>query len=117
MIDTGPNVKRTVTSRICYNADDMKDAIRVVPHQQELGMKCEISDFKNQGDTSTWKESCTSKTQSVVGTGTMTMKPDSFTASLSVDQKGGAAPKGSKAGEKPGKVQESLTGKYISDCK
>ncbi len=110
----GPNNKSTVTSRVCYGADDVKDLIHFVPVTQEIGWKCNVQDFKNTGDASSWKITCTTKTHQLAGAGTMTLKADSYAASISLEQKPNAA----KSTEKPLKIQETVNGKLVGgECK
>ncbi|MBI3716283.1 MAG: DUF3617 family protein [Betaproteobacteria bacterium] len=105
--------KINTTSRYCYTADDVKNSQKLIPLQHEVGMKCEIKEYKLAGETATWKESCADKTSSLSGTGSMTMKADTYTYAAALEQKS----LDPKAADKPYKVTEKLSGKHIGDCK
>ena len=105
--------KINTTSRYCYSADDVKNPQKLVPFQHEVGMKCEVKEFKLVGETASWKESCADKTASLSGTGSMTMKVDTYTYTAALEQKS----LDPKAADKPYKVTEKLSGKHIGDCK
>lgn len=108
-IDTaGSGVKRTVTARACYSADDVKSAERIVPLQREAGMKCENRNIKQQSAIVDWQVACTGKEGSRSGAGRLTLTDESFTGQASLEAKG----KG-----KPIKITQSISGKRLGDCK
>src|SRR5215813_1966158 len=57
----GSPMKRTITARACYSADDVSSLPRVLPQQREFGMKCELRDPKAQGTSATWHVTCSGK--------------------------------------------------------
>jgi len=102
------NSTRTTTARVCYSADDLKVIDRVVPPQREFGMKCENREIKARGADVTWKIVCTGKEASTNGAATMTLAAESYSAHAKLD---------AKSKGKASKVEQSITGKWISDCK
>ncbi len=105
--------KVNTTIRSCYTADDIKNPQRLIPVLHEVGMKCEIKDYKLVGETASFKETCTDKATTMSGSGTMAMKADSYAYSANLEQK----PLDPKSADKVVKVKETLTGKHIGDCK
>ncbi len=110
LVEQAPNAvdKRTTTSRICYSAEDMKELERVVPPQRDFSVKCQNRDIRSQGASVTWKLACAGKDTSRSGTGKMTPATDSYTAQVAFDVK-------SKG--KTSKLEQTVTGKWVSDCK
>ena len=105
----GSNSARTVTARTCLSADDVGNLQRIVPQQQEFGMKCETRDARLQGQDATWRVACAGKDGSLNGTGKMTMAPDAYTGQAALERKA--------AGAKAVKVEQKVTGKWIdSTC-
>ena len=105
---TSSTAKRNITARNCYTADDFKAIERVVPVQREFGMKCENREVTPQGAMVSWKIVCTSKDGSLSGTGTMTLAAEGYEAKASLD---------AKTKGKASKVEQSITGKRVGDCK
>jgi hypothetical protein len=105
----GSPVKRTITARACYSADDVASLPRVLPQQREFGMKCDLRDPKAQGTSATWHVACTGKDGSMSGPAKMSMGPDSYTAEADLELK--------KPGAKPVKVAQKVSGKWLEACK
>ena len=103
----GTNTRRTITSRNCYSAADVKSAARLLPVQREVGLKCENRDIKAQGDAVSWVITCTGQSGSMVGKGTMTLGADGFAGQASLVAKTGA---------KSQKVQQSMAGRRLGEC-
>ncbi len=105
--------KVNTTIRSCFTADDIKNPQRLIPVLHEVGMKCEIKEYKLVGDNASFKETCTDKTTTMSGAGSMVMKADSYSYSANLEQK----PLDAKSADKVVKVKETLTGKHIGECK
>lgn len=103
----GTNSRRTVTSRSCYSAADVKSATRLLPVQREVGLKCENRDVKAQGDAVSWVIACAGQGGSLAGKGTLTLGADSFAGQASLVAKTGA---------KSQKVQQSMAGRRLGEC-
>ena len=110
LVEQAPNAidTRTTTSRICYSAEDVKQPERVVPPHRDFSVKCQNRDIKSQAAGITWKVACTGADATRSGTGKMTPATDSYTAQVALDVK-------SKG--KTGKLEQTVTGKWVSECK
>ncbi len=104
----GSTSKRTVTMRICYGPDDVAAAPRIIPPQREFGMKCDTRDVKTVDSAVTWRVACVGKESSLNGSGKMIPAAQSYSATASLNAKTGA---------KTSKVEQSISGKWISECK
>ena len=100
--------KRNTLSRICLGPDDVKIAARVIPAQRSLGMHCDNLGLDDQGTTLTWKVACKGKEGSINGAATMTLAAESYVAQVKLD---------SRVGSKAGKLEQTITGKRVGDCK
>ena len=101
-------VKKTVTSRLCYGAADVAAVPRMLPPQRGLGMQCEAADVKaGEAASWNWKLACSGKEGAYAGTGSLRSTPVNYSAKVSLEQKRGA--KGSK-------IDQSTTGRWVSDC-
>lgn len=109
-VDQAPNTidKRTTTSRICYSADDLKVPERFVPPQRDFSVKCQNREVKAQSASVTWKLVCTGTDVSRTGTGKMVPAIDTYSAQVAFDVK----TKG-----KASKLEQTVTGKWVSECK
>lgn len=58
----------------CYRPEDVKDLRRTIP---EKNKDCQVSDWKESGNTVTWKMSCTGKAP-MTGTGRITYAGDRY---------------------------------------
>lgn len=104
----GSSTRKTLVSQACYSADDAKNVIKMLPPQQELGSKCQVSNIAINGESATWKLSCAGKGFTLAGPSRMTMKSDSYSGSADLER---------KASGKPGKVTQTITGKWLGQCK
>ena len=104
----GSTARRSVTARACHSADDVKSLQQVLPRQQEFGMQCTTRDLKLNGANATWRVDCSGKEGSLSGPAKLTLAGDSYTGSADLQR---------VAGGKPSKVQQTITGKWISACK
>ena len=105
----GSPVKRTVTARTCFTADDVGNLARILPQQREAGMKCESREAKAQGASATWRVVCAGKDSSLAGPGKMTLAPEAYSGQADLELK--------KAGAKPVKVEQKVSAKWIEACK
>lgn len=99
--------KRTITSRTCYSAEDVKSVERVLPQQRDFGMKCQHREIKAQGSVVTWKLTCSGKEGSSAGPVKMTLGAESYTAQATLDV---------KTNGKARKVEQNITGKLVGAC-
>jgi hypothetical protein len=104
----GVDAKRATTSRACFTAADIASTQQALPRQADFGAKCSIKDYKLVNNVATWSLNCTTKTGTLSGPGTITYKAAEFTGSAALV---------SKDGGKSTKVNQTLTGKRLSDCK
>lgn len=58
----------------CYRAEDLKDLRNTVP---EKNSNCQVSDWKESGNTVTWSLSCTGK-NAMTGSGSITYSGDTY---------------------------------------
>jgi hypothetical protein len=100
--------KRTAVSRLCYSAEDVKTPARVIPQQHGFGMKCDNLEPKADGSSLAWKVACKSKEGSTSGAATMTLGADSYSGQAKLD---------SRLNGKAGKLEQTITGKRVGDCK
>jgi Protein of unknown function (DUF3617) len=110
LIETaGSNSHRTVTSRTCFSAEDVTSIARVLPQQHEEAAKCDNRDIKQSpaGELD-WRVVCTGKGMAMGGSGKMTATANTFSAHASLE---------SKAGGKSSKVEQTIGGKWLSECK
>jgi len=104
----GSTTRKTLVSQACYSADDAKNVIKMFPPQQELGSKCQVSNVVLKSEAATWKLSCAGKGFTLTGLSRMTMKSDSYAGSADLER---------KASGKPVKVTQTVTGKWLGQCK
>lgn len=109
LIETqGSITKRTVTARSCYSADDVTSIERILPPQREFGMKCANKDIKTQASGTSWRATCTGKDTVLDGTATVVFSGDTYLAHAHMV---------SKSGGKSVKVEQTISGKLIGECK
>lgn len=102
-------VKKTVTSRLCYAAADVATASRVLPPQRGLGLQCVAADVKAADASAwSWKLTCNGTEGAYSGTGSLRPASTNYSAQVSLEQKRGA-----KGG---GRIDQTVTGRWISDC-
>jgi hypothetical protein len=104
----GIDAKRSTTSRACFQSADLASTQQALPRQTDFGAKCAIKDYKLAANIATWTLTCTTKAGTIIGPGTITYKAAEFA---------GTANLVSKEGGKTAKVNQTLTGKRLSDCK
>jgi hypothetical protein len=107
----GTDMKRTTTARLCLTAEMIRNSQQgqqLLPRQGDFASKCTVKDYKFAANVANWSLSCTTKTGTLGGPGTIAFKVAEFsgTATLSAKDSG-----------KTTKVNQALTGKRISDCK
>ena len=100
---------RTITSRICYSAEDVASHIKVLPPQRGLGAQCLASEVKSDGEAGiSWNLTCKGKGASLQGAGRMKPGPTGYTAEIRLERKSGA---------KVVKVGERAKGRWLGECK
>jgi hypothetical protein len=104
----GSRIKRTAVSQTCYATEDTKSIIRMLPPQQELGSKCEVSKLVFQADSANWQITCKGKEYSIAGASTMTMTTNSYTGTATLVR---------KAAGKSVNVTQTMSGKLLGSCK
>lgn len=93
-----------ITIRHCYTRQDLDKGSNV---PQADDKNCKVKDYKLKGDTVTWSIVCTGK-NAMSGTGTMTVKPTSYTGKMNYRMK--------DDGETVDAVTH-MSGKRVGDCK
>lgn len=99
-----PESTPPVTSRACYTKQDVESVNAVAPKDE----KCEISDYKHQGNNATWNITCTGK-GNITGHGSVTFHSRSTysgTVKLRLQQEGHAEIQ----------MNNDYSGKRIGDC-
>lgn len=98
---------RTTTARVCYSADDVKSVERIVPVQRTFGTKCDNRDIR-AGAKVSWNIVCKGKDGNSAGTASMVPATETYAAQalLEVKTKG-----------KESKVEQTITGKRVGECK
>jgi hypothetical protein len=105
----GVDGKLSTTSRTCYGAADLKVIQSVLPRQSDFGAKCTMKDYKFADKTASWVLNCTTKSGgSLTGPSTITLNGTDYA---------GSAQLVSKEGAKTKKVNQTLVGKRVGDCK
>jgi hypothetical protein len=99
--------KRTVVARVCFSAEDVSQAARLIPPQHEFGTKCENRDIKVKGAAISWQTACTGKL-AMTGTGHLTLGEESYSAHADFT---------TKVEGKPGKLAQETTAKRVGDCR
>lgn len=105
---SGSPVKHSLVSQSCYSPADLNTPAKLLPPQQEIGQKCAVRDVVFKDDGASWKLSCTAKGMTLAGHSSVTMKPDSYTGSATLEK---------KTGGKSAKVTQTMNGKYLGACK
>ncbi|MCA3018110.1 MAG: DUF3617 family protein [Rhodocyclaceae bacterium] len=103
----GEDKKTTTTSRICFNADALRATEQILPQQGQFGARCAVKEFKYATGTATWTATCTSKTGTLSGPGTLSFKADDYS---------GTAQLSGKSGAKATKVNQTFAAKRLSAC-
>jgi hypothetical protein len=103
----GDDKKTATTSRICFKADALRATEQILPQQGQYGARCAVKEFKYATDTATWTATCTSKTGTLSGPGTLSFKAAEYS---------GTAQLAGKEGAKASKVNQTFTAKRVSDC-
>lgn len=88
----------------CYRAEDLKDMRNTVP---EKNPNCTISDWKESGNTVTWKMSCTGK-NAMTSSGRITYAGDSYTGVNKMTMNHGGQPM---------TMTQKYTAKRVGDCR
>jgi hypothetical protein len=95
-----------MTMQHCITPKEAQDPQAVARNAQRDG-RCEVTDFKFQGNTASWKMACKGE-GAMTGTGTATFSGTSYTTTQKMAMAHG------------GKVMNmtvSQTGKYVGPCK
>jgi hypothetical protein len=102
-----PMQPKPTTVRQCYRPEDVKDPKNMIPKQQDGGVKCETLDYKQSGDTASWRLACKGQGMNMTGSGNMTMKSDSYTGTsvMEMNMQG-----------KNMKMSQKLNGKWVGEC-
>ena len=77
----------------------------LVPQSEEGSKECKISDIKEDGDTISWKMTCSGKNGQMEGTGAVTYKGDTMTGTINMVMKGAGM-----------KIKNTINGKRIGNC-
>lgn len=105
----GVDMKRSMTSLVCFTSEDIRNTQQALPQQNDFGSKCTIKNYKLATNVATWELSCTTKAGgNLAGPGTITYKAAEYA---------GTAALISKEGGKTKKVNQTFTAKRQSDCK
>ena len=88
----------------CVKPADVQDGKRTVPQQDP---KCEMKDYKMQGNTASWRFECKGP-EAMSGSGSMTYSGNSYsgTTKMSMKQQGRVI-----------NMTQSYSGKRLGDCK
>jgi hypothetical protein len=104
----GVDLKKTMTAQVCFVAENFRSTQQVLPRQADFGAKCTVKDYKYAKNTASWNLSCTTKLGTLQGPGTINYTATGYS---------GTAALVSKEGGKSAKVNQTFTGKRLSDCK
>jgi hypothetical protein len=88
----------------CVTPEQVKDPANALPRPESGrgGSDCKVSDYKQSGNTVTWKMACT-KPQQMTSTGEMTFTDDSYSGTM-------------KNVMPQGEMTMKMSGKRIGDC-
>jgi hypothetical protein len=90
----------------CVTPEQLKDPASTLPRGPQTGRAdqtdCKVSDYKQSGNTVTWKMACT-KPQQMTSAGEMTYTNDSYTGTMTMSSAQGA-------------MTMQLSGKRLGDC-
>ncbi len=88
----------------CITADDLKDPGRVLPKGgPEDAAKCEVADYKVDGNKVTWKITCNRGSEAMAGEGELTSTGDAYDGRMKVSMGGD-------------ELTMKLSGKRVGDC-
>ena len=77
----------------------------LVPQSEQSSKECKMSDIKVDGDSVSWKMSCSGQSGEMEGTGTVTYKGDSMTGTMNMVLKGAGM-----------QIKNTISGKRIGAC-
>ena len=77
----------------------------LVPQSGEGSKECKMSDIKEDGDTVSWKMTCSGNHGLMEGTGTVTYKGDTMTGTINMVMK-----------DADMKIKNTISGKRIDNC-
>ena len=77
----------------------------LVPQSVEASKECKISDIKEDGDTISWKMTCSGKNGHMEGTGSVTYKGDTMTGKINMVMKGAGM-----------EIKNTISGKRVGNC-
>ena len=77
----------------------------LVPQSEEGSKECKMSDIKEDGDTVSWKMTCSGKNGQMEGTGTVTYKSDTMTGEMNMIIKDAGM-----------QIKNKISGKRIGVC-
>jgi hypothetical protein len=89
----------------CITPEQVKDpaaALARGPQGRGGPQDCKVSDYKQTGNTMTWKMACTGQ-QAMTGTGEMTFKDDTYVGTMKMDSP-------------QGQMTMKMSGKRLGDC-
>lgn len=95
------------TMQRCITQKDFTDPQKMSPGADSKNDRCEMTDYKLQGNTATWKMACRGE-NAMTGTGSVTYSGTSYT---------GANKMSMKQGSEMMNMTMNYTGKYIGACK
>lgn len=100
--------RRSIVGRSCIAAADASNPQRIIPAQREPGMQCENRDVKREGSNWVWTVSCKSADAVQTGSGKLSVSADSYLGRGELELR--------KKGEKPVKLAQTFSGKWIQAC-
>ena len=103
-----PGTQPAVTVQQCYSPEDVKDMKRMLPNQQNSGMKCNSTHFALKGDAATWQMQCAGPGVTMSGLGSMTFKGNTYSGSSTMEM---------NAAGRAMKMSQTMSGQRIGDCK
>ena len=93
------------TMRQCIRPTDIEDARRTIPQNNDS--KCEMKDYKMQGNTASWRMECKGP-NAMSGTGNITYSGASYTGTTKLAM---------KQGGQMINMTQVYSGKRVGDCK
>ena len=100
--------RRSVVGRSCVVAADAANPQRIIPVQREPGMQCENRDVKREGSNWVWAISCKAADSVQTGSGKLSVASESYLGRAELELR--------KKGEKPVKLAQTFSGKWIQAC-
>ena len=105
----GSNTSHSAVSRLCFSAAAASDIRQILPPQQEPGMQCTNREPTLNGREAAWQITCVGKGMTLGGAGSLNLAGGGYQGRAELDR--------TASGSKPSKVVQTMSGRWLEDCK